>query len=522
MNFNKYKLFNNPPKSYWLDSVEPIKYPSLEEDINVDIAIIGGGLAGIQIAYQLSQESLKIAVFEGNYVGHGASAYTTAKITSQHHIIYNKLIKQLGVELAQQYASANEAAIGEIKRIVDNNNIDCDYNTQAAYVFAQKEENLKEVQAEVEAATSLGIEASYVEDLPFSIANMGAVKFENQAQFHPLKYLISLAKIINSLGVKIYENTRIVDIEEENKYYILTSSQGKKISAEKVIIASHYPFYNKHGMYYSRIYTSRSYILGIKAKEKFPGGMYINVEDPPRSLRSVETSDGELILVVGENHKTGQGEDMNKHYNALIEFAESIFTIEDIPYRWSTQDCMTLDGLPYIGHYSSNTPNLYIATGFQKWGMTNSTVASMILRDLILIGESPWLDVYNPSRKTIAASTKKFITVNADVAKHLIKGKLESLDKELDISNGEAQVLEIDGKRVGAYRDEKGKLYFVNTTCTHMGCELNWNNAEKSWDCPCHGSRFTYTGKILEGPAVKELSFTEDVNTIEKLFKEDF
>ena len=176
--------------------------------------------------------------------------------------------------------------------------------------------------------------------------------------------------------------------------------------------------------------------------------------------------------MVGDEHKTGQGEDMNRHYGALIDFASEVFTIEDVPFRWSTQDCMTLDGIPYIGKFTSNTPNLYVATGFQKWGMTNSTVSSLILKDLIIKGESPWQDVYDPSRKTIAASTKNFIVQNADVAKHLVKGKLSSLDKDIDIQNGEGKVLEIDGNRVGAYRDEEGKLYLVNTTCTHMGCEL--------------------------------------------------
>lgn len=521
MNFNRYSLFKNPPKSYWIDSVEFTKYPSLEENIKVDIAIIGGGLAGIQIAYQLSHANLNIAVFEANLIGHGTTGYTTGKITSQHNIIYSKIKDLFGMELAQQYANANESAIREIKKIIDENNIDCDYTQESAFVFAQKEENLEKIQEEIDTASSLGISASYVKDIPFDIPNVGAVKFDNQAHFHPLKYLTSLARIINEKGIQIFEKTRIVDIEENNTY-ILTTSQGKTINAEKVIIASHYPFYNKHGMYYSRIYTSRSYIIGIKAQEKYPGGMYINVEDPPRSLRCVNTGIGELILVVGENHKTGQGEDMNKHYNALINFAEDVFTIEDIPYRWSTQDCMTLDGVPYIGYYTSNTPNLFVATGFQKWGMTNSTVASLIIRDLILNGESPWQDVFNPSRKTTLESTKKFITVNTDVAKHLIRGKIKPIEKEIDLSNEEAQIIEIDGNKVGAYKDENGKLHFVNTTCTHMGCELNWNNAEKSWDCPCHGSRFSYKGEILNGPAVKPLNFSEDVNTVEKLLKEDF
>ncbi|MFY9279247.1 MAG: Rieske 2Fe-2S domain-containing protein, partial [Caldicoprobacterales bacterium] len=216
------------------------------------------------------------------------------------------------------------------------------------------------------------------------------------------------------------------------------------------------------------------------------------------------------------------GRSMVKHYKALVDFANNLFTVENIPYRWSTQDCMTLDGIPYVGNFTSNTPNLYIATGFQKWGMTNSIVASLLIKDLIIHGESPWEDVYNPSRKTIIASAKTFIVENYNVAEQLIDGKLEQLPKEADLKPGDAKVLKIDGKRVGAYRDRQGELHLVNTTCTHMGCELNWNSAEESWDCPCHGSRFTYEGKIISGPAVNPLKAINDVNTIKKLFSEDF
>ncbi|HLR20852.1 MAG TPA: FAD-dependent oxidoreductase [Tissierellaceae bacterium] len=212
----------------------------------------------------------------------------------------------------------------------------------------------------------------------------------------------------------------------------------------------------------------------------------------------------------------------NIHYKALLNFAKEIFTIEDIPYRWSTQDCMTVDGLPYVGQFIYDTPNLYLATGFQKWGMTNSMASSMILRDLIVDGESPWGDVYNPSRKTVTASTKEFVVQNTNLAGQLLDGKLSKLPKDIVVKSGEGKVLEIDGERVGAYRDEDGELHLVNTTCTHMGCELNWNSAEISWDCPCHGSRFTYTGEIIQGPAVKPLSFDRDVNTIKKLINEDF
>lgn len=521
MIINSQKYFQNPPLSYWLASTQIENYPTLDKEISVDVAIVGGGLAGIQCAYQLEKEGLNIAILESNRIGHGTTGHTTAKITSQHHLVYDKIINQMGVELAQQYATANENAIHEIKKIARENNIDCEYISQSAFIYTQQDEYMQKIQDEVKAASSLGIEAYFVEDIPFPIPIKGAVRFNNQAQFHPLKYLFSLAKIINDKGVQIYEQTPIVDIEE-NGSYILVTADGKKITAEKVIIASHYPFYNKHGMYFARIYASRAYALGVRAKEKYPGGMYLSAEEPARSLRFQNTPEGELILVVGDEHKTGQGENMHEHYKALIDFADDVFTIEDVPFRWSTQDCMTLDSIPYIGNFTENTPNLYVATGFQKWGMTNSTVSSLIIRDLIVKGESPWQDVYNPSRKTIAASTKNFIVQNADVAKHLVKGKLSSLDKDLDILNEEGKVLEIDGNRVGAYRDASGQLYLVNTTCTHMGCELNWNSAERSLDCPCHGSRFSYEGKVLEGPAVKPLRVGHDVNTIGKLFKEDF
>lgn len=250
--------------------------------------------------------------------------------------------------------------------------------------------------------------------------------------------------------------------------------------------------------------------------------MYIAAEESGHSLRNQMSDHGEMILVGGEQHKTGQGEDTSKNYEDLIDFSNKTFTVEDIPYRWSTQDCMTLDGLPFVGHFTSETPNMYIATGFGKWGMTNSIASSMILRDLIISGKSPWQDVYNPSRLTITASAKNFVVQNLNVADQLIEGKISSLQEHVDIKPGEGKIIESNGERAGAYRDEQVSLHVVDTTCTHLGCEVNWNSAERSWDCPCHGSRFSIEGDVIEGPAVKPLEFNKDVNTLEKLIKEDF
>ena len=260
------------------------------------------------------------------------------------------------------------------------------------------------------------------------------------------------------------------------------------------------------------MYQERAYAVVVKAKESFPGGMYINAETPTRSLRSLPTTDGERILIVGEKHKTGHGQDLAKHYQNLMNFAQELFTVEEFPYRWSTQDCTTLDDIPYIGQMTSERPNLYIATGFRKWGMTNSTVSGMMLRDLIVKGESPWQDVYSPSRFN-AASAVKFIVQNSDVGVNFISGKLKPMQDISTVKPGEAHIAEVDGHRAGVYKDSNNAFHVVDTTCTHMGCEVQWNDAEHSWDCPCHGSRFTVDGQIVEGPAMKAL---ERLNMEEK------
>jgi glycine/D-amino acid oxidase-like deaminating enzyme len=461
------------PESYWIATTEGPSFPSIENDISADVAIIGGGLVGITTAYLLKKEGVKTVIIEANRIAEGTSGHTTAKITSQHVLIYNDIKKQLGKELAEQYARANEFAIKAIADIAEENNIQCDYIVQPAYVYTHQFEYIQKIADETEAASSLGISAHYLEEIPLPFKVKAAMRFDNQAMFHPRKYLLGLAAAISGDGCAIYENNRAVDIHEGKTCSIIMEN-GRKVSAPVIILASHYPFYDRHGLYFSRLYPERSYVLGIRTDSDFPDGMFITAEDPGKSLRYQPDENGKLILVGGEHHKTGHDSNTWNRYEKLKEFAQTVFTVKSIEYRWSAQDYTSADNIPYTGYLTADRKNILVATGFRKWGMTNGTASAFILKDLIVKGESPWQEIYSPSRTNIEGSVNNFFVENADVAAKLIGGQFKNVPK-----------------------------------CTHLGCGLQWNEAESSWDCPCHGSRFAEDGNILEGPAIRPLEAEE-------------
>lgn len=495
-------------QSYWIATTDKTSYPKLTEDTQVDVAIVGGGMVGITAAYLLKQEGLKVAVVEANQIAQGTTGHTTAKITSQHGLIYADIQKQMGTEKALMYAQANESAISFIHQLVQDKDIQCDFEWHPAYIYTHLDPYVQKIADEAQMASTLGIQATYLESVPLSFSVKAALKFDGQAQFHPRKYLLALAKTIPGEGSYIFEQTRVVDIEESPSPALIAQT-GLRVKADSVLIASHYPFYDKPGLYFTRIYPERSYVLGIRAKEKLPSGMYITAEEPGRSLRSQPDKGGEMILVGGEHHKTGHGRRTFTHYENLRAFANEVFTVQDILYRWSTHDCVTPDRVPYIGRLTSKLANIFVATGFRKWGMTHSTVAAMVIRDLIIKEDSPWAPLYNPSRFTPKASASKFLKENIDVAINFVGGKVSGAEVADDVQPNEGKALKIKGQKVGAYRDAKGKLYLVDITCTHLGCELVWNDAETTWDCPCHGSRYKYNGDIVEGPTTKPLPLVE-------------
>lgn len=514
---NAFKEFPTP---YWRESTEVPDFPPLDKDIHVDVVVVGGGITGITSAHLLQKEGLNVAILEADTLLNGTTGHTTAKITAQHDLIYDELMTNMGKSKARLYYEANMEALHFIKDMVDERQIDCDFSKQDAYLYATTEEYGRKVQKEAEAYEKLGIDGELVKTIPLDIEIHHAVVMRNQAQFHPLKYLSHLVKDFADQGGMIYENTTAVNVETGNTPTVLTR-KGHRVTADYVLACSHFPFYEGVGLYSTRLYADRSYVIAAKPKKSYPGGIYISAEQPVRSLRSVTIDGDEMVLIIGDSHKTGQGQDTVKHYQALKTFGEQTFGIESIPFHWSAQDLSTLDKVPYIGEITSGQSNILIATGYRKWGMSTGTAAAMLLRDIVTSKKSAFRNLYTPQRFYATPSMKNFLVENADVVSHLIKGKLEFPNTDpKTLANDEGAIITIRGERKGAYRDKEGTLHIVDTTCTHIGCEVEWNSGERTWDCPCHGSRFTYTGEVVEGPAEKPLQ-QYDYKMIDNLMSDD-
>ncbi|OZM58025.1 FAD-dependent oxidoreductase [Lottiidibacillus patelloidae] len=509
------------PISYWIEGTDIPTFNQLQENIHADVVIVGGGITGITTAYLLMKEGKKVALIEADQLLNGTTGHTTAKITAQHDLIYDEYITHFGVNKARLYYEANMEALQFIKDTVQEQNIDCEFETEDAFLYATTEEYASKLEKEYEAYQKLHIDGQLVDQIPFNIKITKGLSMKGQAQFHPLKYLAHLIQLMKEEGCLLFEKTVAVNIEENGEDVSVLTRDGYSITAKHIVSSSHFPFYEGTGLYSTRMYAERSYILAVKTKDEYPGGMYLSVDQPTRSLRSVTINGEKMVLVGGDSHKSGQGKDTLEHYNALKTFAQQTLASEEVVYRWSAQDLITIDKLPYVGAITPSKPNILIATGYRKWGMTNGTAAARLLTDLIMEKDNPYQDVYSPSRFYADPSLKHFFKENVDVVKHLIKGKLEVPVKEVhELENDEGAAVLIDGHRKGAYKDKEGNVHIVDTTCTHLGCEVNWNHGERSWDCPCHGSRFSYNGEVMEGPAEKPLQ-KYDYKILDNLTSED-
>ncbi|MCM1162230.1 MAG: FAD-dependent oxidoreductase [Roseburia sp.] len=476
-------------ESIWKKTIEIEERPSLAGDIETDVLIIGAGMAGILTGYMLMEAGREVTVIEAEAIGSGQTGNTTAKITSQHNLIYDRLLQTVGKEAAREYANANEAAIREYSRIIEKEKISCEFRTCDAYLYSRR--GAEGILREVEAARLLGLKAEFTKEteLPFPVE--GAVRFRKQATFHPLKFLKAVAGRLTVFG-----HTKALEAGEQ-----AVKTTGGMIKAKEIVFACHFPFLNVPGYYFMRMHQERSYVIayeGVPVVEN----MYLGVDEDSLSFRSY----GEYLLLGGGKHHAGIWEP-GMGYESIELEADKYYKNRKEAARWSAQDCMTLDGIPYIGRFSSSMQHVYVATGFGKWGMTSSMVAACLLRDMILKQEAVNEKVFSPQRFHLSASASTLVQEGMTTVRNFTKKWVKLPEKDLKkLETGKGTVVEYEGEKVGAYKDEKGEVFLVSAVCPHLGCELGWNPQEKSWDCPCHGSRFDYRGRLLDGPAQENIS----------------
>lgn len=425
-------------KSIWSLNTKLPEFPQLEKDEKTDVLIIGGGIAGILTAYFLHKNGVRYILVEKDRICNGTTSNTTAKITYQHGLIYNKILKSRGVDTAKKYLDANRLALKQYSRLCKN--IDCEYEEKDNYVYSL--DNRKKLEKEMDALKKIGYKAQLCDSIPLPFRTEGAVKFRSQAQFNPLRFISGISE-----GLNIYEKTFVREMRGNTAV-----TDNGRIRAEKVIVTTHFPFINKHGSYFLKLYQHRSYVLAL-GRAQDVDGMYVDENNKGLSFRNYK----EYLLLGGGGHRTGK---KGGNWNELRHFADRYYPDSYVKYYWAAQDCMSLDNICYIGQYSANTPSMYVASGFNKWGMTGAMVSAMILSDMALEKKNDFSDVFNPSRSII----KPQLFING----------MESV---------------------------KNLLIPTVRRCPHLGCALKWNSAENSWDCPCHGSRFAEDGEVLDNPA---------------------
>jgi glycine/D-amino acid oxidase-like deaminating enzyme/nitrite reductase/ring-hydroxylating ferredoxin subunit len=492
--------------SLWFRGRDRPPRPTLEEDIHVDACVLGAGIAGLSAAFELSRLGASVAVLEARHVGAGASGYNTAKLSSLHGLTYSKLEGRLGSERARLYGAANERGIERVFEIAGELEIDCELRRKPNLVYTEADGERGQIEQEVEAARRASLPARLVEetDLPFPVA--AAVRFERQAEFHPVRYLDGLADGLEADGVRVCEGTRAVSVSAGSPCRVRTEG-GRTVTAGSVVVATHLPILDR-GAFFARCHPERSYVVaapydGTAATE----GMYLSTESPAHSIRVHELEGRAWLLVGGESHKTGHG-DAAERYRRLEDWARERFGIEPV-LRWATQDQMPVDGVPFIGPVDPLSANVYVATGFRKWGLAMGAAAGELLAALVDGREHPWAALFDTSRLRPRASVASFVKENADVALRFAGDRVAKRGSVDSIEPGEGRVVGAGLGQRAVYRDEDGTPHALSARCTHLGCIVNWNSAERTWDCPCHGSRFGTRGEVIMGPAVRPLERRE-------------
>ncbi len=494
----------NDRVSIWRATASAPTYPPLSGDAHREVVIVGAGITGLTCAVVLAEAGAEVTVVEGSRIGAGTTGGTTGKVTSQHGLIYHQLVEQHGEEVARGYGEANQAAVGLVRDLINRHDIEADLTPSDAFVYSEDRRQLQRLEREVAVAQRLGLPAHWSQstDLPFDV--VGAVRFDGQAHLHALKYLDGLARTLTEdLGGTIHEHTRAVSVSEDGGRKVVETDRGR-MTADHVVLATLMPIVDR-GFEFARTEPSMTYGVAGTVDGAVPEGMYISAEEPTRSIRHYHDSDDAFVIVVGESHRTGADHDTATHEERLAGFARERFAVRDVRYRWSAQDFVPVDLMPLIGEIAL-APQVYVATGFNKWGLTNGTVAAWILNDRITGRDNPYADLFSTSRTTLTTSAKRFLEHNLDAAKRFVGDRVRpdgySLD---DIPAGGAGVVLVDGELLAVSKAPDGTVTARSAVCRHLGCIVRWNPAESSWDCPCHGSRYAPDGTVLCGPATTPL-----------------
>ena len=480
------------PGCCWPASTPESDFPRLSGHSECEVAVVGAGIAGLSTALALCEAGKSVVVLEARKVGRQVTGLSTAKVTTQHALIYRDLIAKAGRATAQSYADANKQALQRIADWVEQYAIDCDFQRRSAYVYSLSEKQDEALRSEAEAARSLGLDARVVERAPLPFATSSALEFPQQAQFNPARYLLGLAQAVQDKGGRIFENTRATDFEHHERWQI--GFEGGVLSADKLVITTHMPV--KTPVDYVSPTQPRCHVaIAFRpSDEKTLDGMFIAADEPTHSIRMAQDNDGPLILVLGPRFNTGQDADVAQRFVELERWARQHLPVAEAVWRWCNEDYDTPDRMAYVGEPDAQkAPGLYLATGFSAWGITNGTASGIGLAQQIASGHWPWGTLFDPKRDAGE-------DLNQSSDSHTLIDDVQALKP------GQGGVISHGEDKLAVWRDDSGKLHALNAECTHMGCPVTWNNADRTWDCPCHGSIFEADGKVRHGPACEPLA----------------
>jgi glycine/D-amino acid oxidase-like deaminating enzyme/nitrite reductase/ring-hydroxylating ferredoxin subunit len=479
-----------------MQSTMPTSYPTLTDPVDTDVAVVGGGIAGLCIAWTLARAGRRVTLLESGRLAEATTGNTTAKVTALHRTIYNDLGGK-----ADLYAQSQLAAIGQITAAVADIGVDCDLEARVAYTYATSEKGARALRDEATAAAAAGLPAEFVTTTPLPFEVSGAVRVTGQAQFHPRKFLLALADDLTRQGGRIYENSRVVEIADGH----VTIESGALVRADDIVVATGFPAFDRPELF-TRLVPARELVVAAPIpSDADPDGMFIGTDDG-RSVRTAPLDEGRrLLIVTGEIYQPGEG-GVEDRFTALADWMRDQFPTADAQYRWSAQDYATSDKIPFVGRYPGRD-KVWVATGFGGWGMTNAMMSAHLLTARITGAAVPqWADLYDPHRLHPLTEAPSLVKAAATVMRNLVGERIghpQATPADLEPSQG--AVVTMDGQRCAAFRDDDGKLHTVSATCTHLGCIVGFNDADKTWECPCHGSRFDVDGAVLQGPALKPL-----------------